>query len=296
MTGRYWRGIEMRFHMIGLALMAGVAAPSLAQSDAQSNGRIERRIEKLERDLAAYRRGVVQPEIQAQAPATETIGVPATSGLADVTARLDALERQLARITGAAEENAHRLRQAQSAIEELRAATDARFAALETANSPAAEPEPQAAAAEPAAPAGGPEVQTAASEPATGDPAEDAYLVGFRQWEKGELAAAQKSLEAAAKKYPRHRRASYALNLAGRAYLDDGKPIPAAKLLLSNYQTNPKGERAADSLFFLGQALTKLGKAAEACKAYDELAEVYPTMRDWLKQRLPSARQEAKCS
>lgn len=288
----------MRFHMIGLALLAGVAAPAMAQSDAQTNNRIERRIEKLERDLAAYRRGVVQPEIQAEAPAAELPGVPATTGLADVTARVDALERQLASLTGAAEENAFRLRQAQTALEELRAATDARLAALERAGAPApaAEPEPQAAAAEPQAPTGGPEVQTASAEPATGDPAEDAYLVGFRQWEKGELAAAQKSLEAAAKKYPRHRRASYALNLAGRAYLDDGKPIPAAKLLLSNYQTNPKGERAADSLFFLGQALTKLGKATEACKAYDELAEVYPTMRDWLKQRLPGARQEAKCS
>jgi TolA-binding protein len=98
-----------------------------------------------------------------------------------------------------------------------------------------------------------------------------------------------------AKRYPKHARASYALNLAGRAYLDEGKPASAAKVLLSNYQTNPKGERAADSLYFLGQALVELKKPAEACRVYDELAEVYPDMRDWLKERLPAAREAAKC-
>ena len=39
-----------------------------------------------------------------------------------------------------------------------------------------------------------------------------------------------------------------------------------------------------------------LDKPADACKAYDELQDVYgATMRDWLKQRLPAARTQAKC-
>ena len=43
-------------------------------------------------------------------------------------------------------------------------------------------------------------------------------------------------------------------------------------------------------------SLVKLGQTAQACKAYQELTEVYgPTMRPQLKQMLPSALIEAKC-
>ena len=132
--------------------------------------------------------------------------------------------------------------------------------------------------------------------PATGDPGEDAYLAGYRLWERGSFADAQLALEAAAKKYPDHRRASFARNLAGRAALDAGKPATAAKLLLANYQEDPRGERAADSLYFLGQSLMALKKPADACKVYAELQDVYgTTLRDFLRQRLPEARAAAKC-
>ena len=41
----------------------------------------------------------------------------------------------------------------------------------------------------------------------------------------------------------------------------------------------------------------KLGKPAEACQVYDELRDVYgASLRDIVKQRLPKARSEAKCS
>ena len=67
---------------------------------------------------------------------------------------------------------------------------------------------------------------------------------------------------------PDHRRVSWANNLAGRALLDKGQPRAAAEALLANYRRDPKGERAQDSLFYLGQALMKLGQPGQACKAY----------------------------
>ena len=71
----------------------------------------------------------------------------------------------------------------------------------------------------------------------------------------------------------------------------------AAEALLANYRSNPKGERAPDSLFYLGQALVKLGQREQACKAYGELQDVYgATMRADLQRQLPSARAVAKCS
>ena len=59
---------------------------------------------------------------------------------------------------------------------------------------------------------------------------------------------------------------SWANNLAGRALLDKGQPRAAAEALLANYRSNPKGERAPDSLFYLGQALMKLGQPARPAR------------------------------
>jgi TolA-binding protein len=258
----------MRFHLVTALLLGTAAASASAQQQAP----------------------VVQPEIRTGGAPVGYSGVPASSAIADLTARMDAMESQLARLTGQVEEANYRVRQLETEIAALRAAPPAPTAQPQQQDDPeTTEPEPKTDAPRPR--------QPAAEEPiATGDPGEDAYLAGFRLWEAKQYADAQKALEAAAKKYPKHRRASYALNLAGRAYLDEGKPATAAKVLLSSYQAHPKGERAADSLYFLGQALMELKKPAEACKVYDELQTAYPDMRDWLKQRLPEARKTAKCT
>ena len=89
--------------------------------------------------------------------------------------------------------------------------------------------------------------------------------------------------------------ASWIRNLEGRAYLDDNKPATAARVLLANYQDNPRGERAADSLYYLGQSLTRLNRRPEACRVYDELAQVYPNVREQIRRLLPAARSDAHC-
>ena len=129
-----------------------------------------------------------------------------------------------------------------------------------------------------------------------GDPAEAAYLEGYKLWSSGKFADAQTVLEAMVKKYPKHPRSSFAQNLLGRAYLDDGKPAAAAKIFLANYENNRNGERAPDSLFYLGQALVRLNQPANACKVYDELESVYGAkLRSAIKDELPKARATAKC-
>ncbi|HEX8622683.1 MAG TPA: outer membrane protein assembly factor BamD [Allosphingosinicella sp.] len=294
----------MRFHLLAMMLLAGVAAPAAAQR----NDSPEKRIERLEQQLRAVQRKVfpggaeVAPEIEPQSAPGGDTGVPASSAVADLTARVDSLEAQLRELTGQVEQNGNRLRQMENAIAQLRDSLGGRLDALEKAGAPAAEParpsastpqlpRPSAAAAAnddpPARPAA----------PASGEAAaEAAYNAGFRLWEAKRYVEAQQALEAVAKRYPGSKWASWAANLAGRAYLDAGKPATAAKTFLANYQGNPKGERAADSLYFLGQSLVALDKPADACKAYDELQDVYgATMRDWLRQRLPEARRQAKC-
>jgi TolA-binding protein len=284
----------MRIHLLGLILMAGVAMPA----SAQQADRIDRRVDRLEQEMRAVQRRVfpganapyVGPEIGPQQRPAEQQGAPTGTAIADLTARVDALESQLASMTGQIEQNANRVRQLETAFASFRESTAARLDAIER---PAPEPVAAREEPEPEAPTTGRTI-TAAS---LGTDPEAAYDAGFRLWEQKRYKEARPLLEAVAKKWPQHKRASWASNLAGRALLDDGNPTAAARVFLANYQNNPKGERAADSLYFLGQSLVALKKPADACKAYDELQEVYgATMRDWLKQQLPGARVAARCN
>lgn len=287
----------MRILILTALLLAGAASPALAQRQ------LDQRLDRLEDEMRAVQRRVfqgarpdLQPEIQAPLPGASVGGIPASTAVADVTARVDALEAQLRTLTGQAEENAYRLRQLEQEFARLRDQTQARVAAPAPRPAPAETPAEAPTTDEPE-PADAAIADTASEAPSSGDPAEDAYIAGYRLWENDRFGEAQRTLEAMAKQYPDHRRASWARNLAGRAYLDDGKPATAAKILLGNYQADPKGERAADSLYFLGEALVRLKKPADACKVYDELAEVYGAgMRPFIRERLPQARTEANCS
>ena len=219
--------------------------------------------------------------------------------------RLDAIEAQLQSVVNRSEESGHRVTMIENTLQQLRTDQDARITRLETAS---AAPPPQigpAAVAVPAEPAAKPkpgsaptvvrETDSAAGGPA--DPGEDAYSEGFRLWEARKYDQAIASLRAFTSAFPSHRRVSWANNLVGRSLLDKGEPFAAAQAFLANYRANPKGGRAQDSLYYLGQSLLKYGQPAQACKAYGELTSVYgDSVRADLKALLPKARAEANCS
>ncbi|MGF7149469.1 TolA-binding protein [Sphingomonas zeicaulis] len=286
-----------------LLLVAGTAMPAFAQSDA-----LPRRVDKLEREMRAVQRKVfpggsgqtVEPDIVVpQAPPPE-IGSPATAPLADLTARVDALESQLASLTGQAEQNANEIRLLQEAFTKAQADFDARIKALEPTAPPVAPTLDEGGGAVPppaadAAPVAG-DTAVQIARPSTGDAGEDAYLYGYRLWEAKRYAEAQAQLKTAASKYPSHKRISFTRNLLGRAYLDGGKPELAASAFLQNYQQNPRGERAPDSLYYLGQSFIQLKQPAKACQVYDEFNEVYGgTATAALKAQVAKGRTSAKC-
>ena len=132
--------------------------------------------------------------------------------------------------------------------------------------------------------------------PATADVADDEYSYGFRLWEAKAYADAERELKVVADKYPKHRRASFAQNLLGRAYLDDGKPSLASMAFYDNYKKAPDGERAPESLYYLAQALQSLKKPADACKVYGELSDVYGAkISAQMKADITRGRATAKC-
>lgn len=240
----------------------------------------------------------VQPQyqpMQAQPAATQ-------ASVINLDNRIVTLERQLAEILRAEEENGRRIAQLEAQLTQEREASAGRIAALESrlASAPAASPEVaetpstkpiQLASASVSKPKPLPAIASDAA-----DPAEEAYDTGYQLWKAGKYDSAIGALRAFTSAYPNHRRTSWANNLAGRAMLDKGEPRAAAETLLANYRGNPKGERAADSLFYLGQSLVKLDQPGQACKAYAELEAVYgATMRADLKKMLPEAKTQAKC-
>jgi TolA-binding protein len=334
MTGSKWnnqRGFEaMRHLLIAAVLFSGVSTAPLF---AQSSDVIPLRVDRLEKEMRAVQRKVfpngaaIEPEIGGNGGGA-TIGSPSGTPITDLTARVDALEAQLKSLTGQSEQNGFRIKK----LEEAMKASEARLKALEPAE-PIVEPPPAPAAAV-VAPKPAPIVTAAALKPApkpvaitkpaaptvkaaapakpdpkrkglieaveipaTGDATEDSYSYGYRLWQAKLYPEAQIKFKEFVAKHPTHKRASYAQNLLGRAYLDEGKPALASVAFYDNYQKMPRGERASESLYWLGVSLNKLNKPADACKAYKEFSDVYGERAPAdLKAKVTKGKADAKCT
>jgi TolA-binding protein len=308
----------MRNRLAPICLLA-LALPGAATAQSTVEGRVGR----LESEMRAVQRKVfpngqlLQPDVVAPTAVPDAPGNPASNAVIDLTGRVTSLEQQMATLTGQIEQTGYQLRTLREQFETYRRTTDAKLAA-------AAAP-PAIAAAAPSAPLGGGDEEearptrtpvrgtttppggrdTPATKPAdtaslerpsTGDPAEDAYLYGYRLWQARRYTEAQAQLKKTVADYPKSRRASFAQNLLGRAYLDNGKPSLASMAFYDNYKKMPDGERAPDSLLYLGQALVKLNKPADACKVYDELSDVYGAkLSAGMRADVTRGRASAKC-
>lgn len=285
-----------------------LSAPAIAQDT-----NIDGRVVKLEKEMRAVQRQVfpngagrfVEPDIQS--PSAPSATNNSTSVTVDLTARIDALETQLAALTGQVELQGNNMRGLEDRLKILEAQMATQAAAsvetvAPTATPATATPKTKASVA-PTKPTGSAKPNparvaavAAIERPASGDKFEDGYTYGYRLWEAKFYPESQAILEEIVTKFPKHKRASYARNLLGRAWLDDKKPATAVKVFYENYKAEPRGDRAPDSLLFLGSALTDLGKAAEACEAFGELAKVYPDVATGrLAERLTSSKTRAKC-
>lgn len=312
-------------------------------ASAQDAG-VGKRVEKLEKEMQAVQRKVFpggdprffEGEIQGGNPTTTTTS-GASTPISDLTTRIDALESQLASLTGQSEQNAFKLRELEKQFTAFKAEAAAREAAdvtatpasiapapakpMVTTTAAVATPKPAAtvtkpvvltpasttkpAATKPAAVAAATPAKPSAARlalvkaveiPASGNETEDAYNYGFRLWSAKLYPEAQAQLKKVVERWPRHNRASYAQNLLGRAYLDEGKPSLATVAFYNNYKDRPQGERAPHSLMYMGVSLDKLGRKADACKAFKELDDVYgATMPGDVKSDAAAAKTKAGC-
>lgn len=296
--------------------MALTCAPALAQRQAPTP---EQRLDRLERQLNQLQRQVFPKGRPADTAGFLDEPAATQSSVATLDQRLDALERQMADMLRMSEENGHRLQSLEADLAKVRSDQEQRIQALEQRVSEAApppaasivepqvEPRPSGARALPPRPPLARPVTVvrndvgasteAGPEGLPGDPGEEAYSQGFRLWEAGNFDQAISSLQSFAKTYPKHRRVSYANNLIGRSLLSKGDARGAAQVFLANYRGNPGGERAGDSLYYLGQAEMQLGQPGQACRVYAEFDAIYGAKaRPDLKKQVSDGKAQAQCS
>jgi TolA-binding protein len=300
-----------------LAASAAVAfVPSTALAQRQPQPTPEQRIDRLERQVQQMQRQVFPKGRPADTAGFADDPAATQSSVLTLDQRLDALEKQMADLVRTSEDNGSRLRSVEAGLGQLKNDEDQRISALEQRMTAAPAPVVgQTGEAAPTTPAEkakstlpkklAESTPAAESSPAqsTGtdatqsDPGEDAYSQGFHLWEAGQYDQSIAALKSFLKAYPNHRRVSYANNLIGRAYLDKGDARSAAAAFLSNYRTNPSGERAQDSLYYLAQSLMKLGQPSQACKAYAEMDAVYGAkIRPDLKKLESDGKAQAQCN
>lgn len=297
--------------LVASAALSLVSTMALAQRQAPPTP--EQRLDRLEKQVQQVQRQVFPRGRPADTAGFSDDPAASQSSVLSLDQRLDALEKQMADLVRASEENGNRLRTLETNVGQIKTDEDQRITTLEQKlAAPAVQPveaaplvtppgKPKASSpktprktADVQAPA---EARPAVETAAASDPGEDAYTAGFHEWEAGQYDQAISTLKSFTAAYPKHRRISYANNLIGRALLDKGDARAAATALLANYRTNPGGERAPDSLYYLGQALMKLGQPGQACKAYAEMDAVYGAkIRPDLRKLEADGKAQAQCS
>lgn len=298
--------------------------------------KIESEIRALQRKVFPGGDGrLFEPQIApGTVPATttpSTTSAPSTTAVTDILVRLDALEAQLQALTARSEEQANALSQMEMRLTALETQTNAPIlpapatsaAATPAVTTPAAtvpattppattppaarppvqtSPAPKPATPAAATPAATPSASRLAAvqaiaKPQTADAADDEYSYGFRLWNAGFFPEARQQLTKYVEQYPNHARISFGRNLLGRAFLDDNMPEEAARWFLRNYQSNKNGDRAADSLLYLGASMIALKDTKRACIALAEFAETYPLIASGrLATEYQANRAKVKCS
>ncbi len=296
-------------------LLAGTISVILsvaAYAQAQPQEGTDARLRRIETELRAVQRRVFPdgagktfgPEIAGTGAVVSPTGTPATSAVTDLLTRMDAVETQLQRLTAQSEENQNRMGKLEARLTVIEPAVSAPVDLTTPAPVPADTMAPAKSTVAPAAakPSAAPSPDRVAAvqaiaRPASDDKGEDEYSYGYRLWEAKFFPEAQQQLQRYVTQYPKHARISYARNLLGRAYLDDNKPGTSAQYFVQNYLADKKGDRAADSLLYLGVSMTKLKETKRACAAFAEFKDTYPAeAAGRLKAQYDAARKAVTCN
>ena len=240
--------------------------------------------------------------------------------LADLEAKLYAMQEQIRQLKGQAEDAAYQARQANQRLDRLLADMDARLRAVEPSdqNSPAS-PDAGAQGGDSAAasPGRGDEPGVIGSLPrdallglgapppepptpddtAAGGSSRDRFDAGMAQVKAGNWAGAEAAFASVVASGPSDPLAANAAYWQGETYYARKDWKQAAATFARNIRTyGGDAMRAPDNVLKLGMSLSRIGDAAKACAAFAEFDRRYGNAPAALKQMAVREKRNAKCS
>ncbi|WP_211257344.1 tetratricopeptide repeat protein [Muricoccus aerilatus] len=278
-------------------LMPGAA---WAQAESREGLYLQNQILQLRQEMELMRRaGPVAPQVVAPSRG----GVPAGGGelVAQLLERVAALEDEVRRQRGLAEQAEFRNRTLQQQVEKLQGDVEYRFNQIESRGAAGAAPAGRAgggqqgalnpstpsAPAAPPAPAG----QPAAPTPRT---PEVALREGQTALERRDYAAAEAAArEVLAARAPT--RAQDAGILLGDSLIGKRDYQNAALAYDEAYRRAKTSGRAPEAMVGLANAFNGFGAKREACQTLDDLRSQFPRVPASLAERVAGARQRAGC-
>lgn len=125
--------------------------------------------------------------------------------------------------------------------------------------------------------------------------AAEQYDRAFQLLRESNFGGAEDAFKGFIGKYPQDKLIDNAKYWLGETYYARGKFDAAAVAFADAYQTAPKGNKAADSLFKLGMALEGLNKHDDACTTFVEVKTQFPHAPATVKSRVAQEVKKLKC-
>lgn len=249
-----------RFTATVAALMLAGAILAPGPVHAQTLGAVEQRLDRLEKDVRLLSR-------KGGTGADESVMASPSDLILQVDARLAAIERALAALVSAREQDHRELEALQQQFRRVSGDVESRIASLEKRT----DAPPQVIAAAP--------TTVAPIAPATEAGPDERFgqamtFLARKDWPKAEFA-----FDSFATSYPSDDRTPEARFRLGQSFEGQGKHAQAAQIFLDLYQKYPDAPFALDNLFALAAALAGLGpdSTAQACSVYGEIEAVWGT-------------------
>ncbi|UFN47456.1 hypothetical protein LPC08_15705 [Roseomonas sp. OT10] len=285
----------MRGALLAFLLLAAPAVipPAQAQVESREGIMLQNQILQLRQEMEMLRRGGVAAPV-APPPVARGGGGGGSELIGPLLDRVNALEEEVRRLRGQAEQADYRLRNLQQVVEKLQGDMDYRLQQLEAGRAGGgapATPPPARPAAPAASPVPTPAPAQAAPAPRTPERAlsDGQAALGRRDYPAAE-AAAREAL--ATRNSPRTQDAQL---LLGEALLGRRDFQNAALAFDDAYRRNRQSSRAPEALVGLASAFNGFGARREACQTLDDLRSQFPRLSGGLNDRATRARQQAGC-
>ncbi len=287
-----------------MMMLAGLQTPLVAQS---SPAVMNERIETLERQLRLLQRRISGGDVTiADEGVADTPSVSDRRLLADISARIGTLDRQIRQLNGRLEEFEYRQNELSTLVEQLQtqmaiqreqqlAGAGLPPAQSQTTNGAATAPTQADQDALPALPT----EETPAAAPTVslpeGTPAER-YAYAFAFVRSNDLDSGRLAMEQFLAAHGDDAQAANAKFWLGRIHMQQGRNAEAAQMFLRLIEEHPNHNRRVDSLVDLSDVLIKLGAAEDACNALAEFRRIEDEASDRLKANARRLSDRARCN